>query len=165
MKKYIENIEIIIVCLKSMEFCQKASQTMTPIPTQSVTMQETYESLSKIFSSFGKDFELIANLAGVSLDITTYKTKVILEKIDTFLPELNKTQRKKCLNEINTLLTVLKKNNCKHITVVEDKLEITRINQKGLMAYKISCNNTECKYMASSKKDLKRHKQEDHAYE
>lgn len=104
MKKYIENIEIIFICLKSMEFCQKASQTMTPIPTQSKTMQETYDSLSKIFSSFGKDFELIVNLAGVSLDITTQKAKVILEKIDT-LPELDKTQRKKCLNEISTLLT------------------------------------------------------------
>ncbi len=104
MKKYIENIEIIIICLKSMEFCQKASQTMTPIPTQSVTMQETYESLSKIFSSFGKDFELITNLAGVSLDITTHKAKVILEKIDTFL-ELDKTQRKKCMKEISTLLS------------------------------------------------------------
>jgi hypothetical protein len=103
MKKYIENIEIILICLKSIEFCQKASQTMTPIPTQSKTMQETYESLSRIFSSFGKDFELIVNLAGVSLDIITQK--IILEKIDT-LSELDKTQRRKCLNEISALLDV-----------------------------------------------------------
>ncbi len=99
-----DDIYIMFYCLKSMEFCQKASQTMAPIPTQSETMQETYQSLSKIFSSFAKDFEYIAKIAGLELDLTSPKGEIIVKKINS-LTDLNKVQRKKCMKEISTLLS------------------------------------------------------------
>lgn len=95
---------IIFCCLNNIEFFRKASKTMTPIPTQSMTMQQTYESLSKIFSSIGKDFEMIAKMAGLEWDLTTSQGEIILKKFNS-LPDLNKTQRKKCMKEISTLLS------------------------------------------------------------
>ena len=75
-----------------------------PPPIQDKTIQKTCESVSKIFSSFGKDFERIAHMAGLKLDLTTQKGEIVLKKINS-LADLNKTQRKKCLKEISTLLS------------------------------------------------------------
>ena len=77
---------------------------MAPIPTQSETMQETYQSLSRIFSGISEDFEYIAKIAGLELDLTTQKGEIILKKINS-LTDLNKVQRKKCMKEISTLLS------------------------------------------------------------
>ncbi len=94
---------IILYCLRQVQFCRHASKTMTPIITQSDSMQDTCKSLSNIFCALGNDFEQIANWAGFKLDLSSNNGQIILEKINS-LSTLNKTQAKKCLKEISDLL-------------------------------------------------------------
>ena len=102
MKK--NEMSIILYCLNCIEYCQKASKHMIATPIHDDAIQKTCESVSKIFSNFGKDFETIAKMAGLELDLTTQKGEIILKKINS-LADLTKTQRRKCLKEISTLLS------------------------------------------------------------
>ncbi len=98
-----KDIMIIIYCLRQVQFCRLASKTMTPSTTHSDSMQDTYNGLSVIFSELGKNFEQIAKCAGFKLDLNGKNGQIILEKINS-LPSLNKTQAKKCIKEISSLL-------------------------------------------------------------
>ena len=88
-----KSIRIILYCLNCIEFCQKASKHMIADPINDDTIRKTCESVSKIFSSFGRDFQRIAHMAGLELDLTTQKGEKVLKKINS-LADLNKTQRK-----------------------------------------------------------------------
>ena len=96
-------MDIIFFCLICVEYCQKASKHMVEPPMQTESMQKTCEGLSRVFSSFAKDFEKIAKMVGLELDLTTKNGEIIVKKINS-LADLNKTQRKKCLKEIEVIL-------------------------------------------------------------
>lgn len=98
-----ETFQIILFCLRQVQFCRHAAKVMTPNTSHSDTMQDTCKGLSHIFSALGNDFEIIASLAGFNLDLNSKNGQIILEKINS-LSNLNKTQAKKCLKEITSLL-------------------------------------------------------------
>jgi len=95
--------KILLLCFQELDFCQKASTALTPKPDSSESMQKTYESLTAIFSSLARSYEIIANWMGYKLDFSSEKGKIVLEKINR-LSELDEPQRKKCMKEISSLL-------------------------------------------------------------
>lgn len=97
------DINIILYCLNCFEYCQKASKHMIADPINDDTIKKTCEGLSRIFSSVAKDFENIAKMAGLEWDLTSQKGEIIVKKINS-LATLNKTQRKKCMKEIEAIL-------------------------------------------------------------
>lgn len=105
MKK--NDMHIILYCLNCLEFCQTASKHIIADPINDDTIKKTCEGLSRIFSDISKDFENIAKMAGLELDLTTQKGEIILKKINS-LTDLNKVQRKKCMKEISILLSLSK---------------------------------------------------------
>ena len=76
--------KILIHCMRQFQFCQKASNTFTPIPGQSESMQAIYDSFSKIFSSLAKDFEIISQLYGLKIDLKSKEGELLLEEMDSF---------------------------------------------------------------------------------
>ena len=77
MLKKNDQIKIVYRCMYMMDFCQKASTTMSPTSGHSETMQQTCEGLSKIFASLGADFEGIAQM--VMKGFTKKEIKTMLE--------------------------------------------------------------------------------------
>ena len=105
------NIKIIIHCLRESDFCNHATKIMTPKQDQSSDMKHLYRDLNAVFESLGKDFDIIANLAGLKKVLATKKGKKITTKINSLqkLQTLEKkTLREKTLKKISSMLSEIK---------------------------------------------------------
>lgn len=102
-----QRAKIIFFCIQNIHFCRTASKTMSPNDEiVSETMQKTYQGLSNIFTTLGKDFELIAQMAGLSIDFESEMGADILEKIHK-MPKNTKSEWKKCIFVLSEMLSVV----------------------------------------------------------
>ncbi len=102
-----QRAKIIFFCIENIYFCRTASKTMSPNDEYvSETMQKTYQGLSNIFTSLGKDFELIAQMVGLSIDFESKMGADILEKIQK-MPKIKKSEWKKCISILSEMLTII----------------------------------------------------------
>ena len=103
-----QRAKIIFCCIENIYFCRTASKTMSPPIDEDVseTIQKTYQGLSNIFTSFGKDFELIVQMAGLPVDFESKFGADILEKIHT-MPKNTKSEWKKCIFILSEMLSVI----------------------------------------------------------
>lgn len=102
-----QRAKIIFFCLENIRFCRTASKTMSPNDESvSETMQNIDQKLSNIFTTIGKDFELIAQMAGLSVDFESKIGADILEKIHK-MPKQKKSEWKKCIFILSEMLTII----------------------------------------------------------
>ena len=102
-----QRAKIIFFCIQNIHFCRTASKTMSPNNEDvSETMQKTYQGLSSIFTTIGQDFELIAQMAGLSIDFKSQMGSDILEKIHK-MPKQKKSEWKKCIFILSEMLSVI----------------------------------------------------------
>lgn len=102
-----QRAKIIFCCVENIHFCRTASKTMSPNDEYvSETMKKTYQGLSSIFTTIGQDFELIAQMAGLSVDFESKMGADILEKIYN-MPKNTKSEWKKCIFVLSEMLSVI----------------------------------------------------------